>query len=68
MKSFKTGDEHCVLVARVSNDTLSDLIQREAGHIFKESGDNYLFMIEPILIKTLKQELHCLVHALRTIP
>ena len=29
---------------RVPNDVVSDLIQREAGHIFHESGDNYLFM------------------------
>ncbi|UZJ45969.1 methyl-accepting chemotaxis protein [Marinimicrobium sp. C6131] len=33
--------------ARVPNDVLGDLIQREAGHIFTESGDNYLFMVEP---------------------
>lgn len=32
--------------ARVPNDVMSDLIQREAGHIFEESGDNYLFMID----------------------
>jgi len=54
MKSLKIGDESCVLIARVSNDTLSDLIQREAGHIFKESGDNYLFMIEPYFNKNIK--------------
>ena len=54
MKSFKINNESCVLVARVSNDTLSDLIQREAGHIFKESGDNYLFMIEPYFNKNIK--------------
>jgi len=54
MKSFKLGDENCVLIARVSNDTLSDLIQREAGHIFKESGDNYLFMIDPYFNKNIK--------------
>jgi methyl-accepting chemotaxis protein len=34
------------LYARVPNDVLGDLIQREAGHIFPESGDNYLFMVE----------------------
>ena len=34
-----------VLYARVPNDVLGDLIQREAGHIFHESGDNYLFMV-----------------------
>ena len=32
---------------RVPNDVLGDLIQREAGHIFHESGDNYLFMVKP---------------------
>ena len=54
MKSFKRNDETLVLIARISNDTLSDLIQREAGHIFKESGDNYLFMIEPYFNKNIK--------------
>ena len=34
------------LCARIPNDVMSDLIQREAGHVFEESGDNYLFMIE----------------------
>ncbi|MDO6563078.1 methyl-accepting chemotaxis protein [Amphritea sp. 1_MG-2023] len=31
---------------RVPNDVLGDLIQREAGHIYPESGDNYIFMVE----------------------
>jgi methyl-accepting chemotaxis protein len=31
---------------RVPNDVMSDLIQREAGHIFRESGDNYIFMVK----------------------
>ncbi|WP_407276745.1 methyl-accepting chemotaxis protein [Halothiobacillus sp. DCM-1] len=31
--------------ARVPNDVLGDLIQREAGHIYPDSGDNYLFMV-----------------------
>lgn len=31
--------------ARVPNDVLGDLIQREAGHIYRDSGDNYLFMV-----------------------
>ncbi|MGE7113640.1 hypothetical protein [Lysinibacillus sp. NPDC047702] len=35
---------HSVLVARVPNDVLGDLIQREAGHIYPQSEDNYLFM------------------------
>ncbi|SMF16994.1 Methyl-accepting chemotaxis protein [Pseudogulbenkiania subflava DSM 22618] len=39
------GDTLGCLCARVPNDVLGDLIQREAGHIFHESGDNYLFMV-----------------------
>ena len=35
------------LCARVPNDVLGDLIQREAGHVFRDSGDNYLFMLKP---------------------
>lgn len=54
MKHVTCQNEKCLLVARVSNDTLSDLIQREAGHIFKESGDNYLFMIKPYFNKNIK--------------
>jgi methyl-accepting chemotaxis protein len=34
------------LCGRVPNDVLGDLIQREAGHVFIESGDNYLFMVK----------------------
>ncbi len=33
------------LCGRVPNDVLGDLIQREAGHVFVDSGDNYLFMV-----------------------
>jgi len=41
------ADGLCAAVcARIPNDVMSDLIQREAGHVFEESGDNYLFMIE----------------------
>jgi methyl-accepting chemotaxis protein len=36
------------LCGRVPNDVLGDLIQREAGHIYHESGDNYLFMVKPV--------------------
>jgi methyl-accepting chemotaxis protein len=32
--------------ARVPNDVLGDLIQREAGHIYPDSGDNYIFMVD----------------------
>lgn len=34
------------LCGRVPNDVLGDLIQREAGHIYSESGDNYIFMVD----------------------
>ncbi|WP_114418876.1 methyl-accepting chemotaxis protein [Marinospirillum perlucidum] len=34
------------ICARVPNDVLGDLIQREAGHVYPESGDNYIFMVE----------------------
>ncbi|MCD8548097.1 MAG: methyl-accepting chemotaxis protein [Aeromonadaceae bacterium] len=37
------------LCARIPNDVIGDLIQREAGHIFHESGDNYLFMVKSVL-------------------
>jgi len=34
------------LCGRVPNDVMGDLIQREAGHIYGESGDNYIFMVK----------------------
>jgi methyl-accepting chemotaxis protein len=34
------------LCGRVPNDVMGDLIQREAGHIYNESGDNYIFMVK----------------------
>ncbi len=43
------------LCARVPNDVMSDLIQREAGHIFHESGDNYLFMVKSAVDTSLPQ-------------
>jgi len=42
------------LCARVPNDVLGDLIQREAGHVFPESGDNYLFMVESVFAPEIK--------------
>lgn len=42
----RQGETLGCLALRVPNDVLGDLIQREAGHIFHESGDNYLFMVE----------------------
>lgn len=40
------GDIVGAVCGRVPNDVLGDLIQREAGHIYTESGDNYIFMVE----------------------
>lgn len=42
------------LCARVPNDVMSDLIQRESGHVYKNSGDNYLFMAESRFDKAIK--------------
>jgi methyl-accepting chemotaxis protein len=42
------------LCARVPNDVLGDIIQREAGHVFIESGDNYLFMAKPVFDPSIK--------------
>ncbi|MEC0126253.1 methyl-accepting chemotaxis protein [Paenibacillus pabuli] len=42
------------LCSRVPNDVLGDLIQRESGHIYPDSGDNYLFMAESKLRPTLQ--------------
>nr|WP_154984778.1 methyl-accepting chemotaxis protein [Paenibacillus xylanexedens] len=37
------------LCSRIPGDVLGDLIQRESGHIYPDSGDNYLFMAESVL-------------------
>lgn len=37
------------LCGRVPNDVLGDLIQRESGHVYPDSGDNYIFMAAPKL-------------------
>ncbi len=42
------------LCGRVPNDVLGDIIQREAGHVFIESGDNYLFMVKPVFDTAIK--------------
>ncbi|WP_028304323.1 methyl-accepting chemotaxis protein [Oceanospirillum maris] len=34
------------IAGRVPNDVIGDLIQREAGHVYPESGDNYVFMVK----------------------
>ncbi|MDR3409457.1 MAG: methyl-accepting chemotaxis protein [Formivibrio sp.] len=43
-----------ILCARVPNDVVGDLIQREGGHVFHESGDNYLFMAKPVFDSTIQ--------------
>jgi methyl-accepting chemotaxis protein len=43
-----------LLCGRVPNDVIGDIIQREAGHIFSESGDNYLFMVSSKFDHTIK--------------
>lgn len=35
-----------ILVGRVLNDDMSNVIQDEDTHVYKDSGDNYLFMIK----------------------
>ena len=34
------------LCGRVPNDVMSDVLQDEDSHVYKESGDNYLFMVK----------------------
>lgn len=41
---FKNEELQYIMIARIPNDVISDLIQREAGHVYPDSGDNYLFM------------------------
>jgi methyl-accepting chemotaxis protein len=43
------------ICGRVPNDVLGDIIQREAGHIYPESGDNYLFMVDSKFDTSIKQ-------------
>lgn len=43
-----------ILGARVPNDVVGDLIQREGGHVFHESGDNYLFMAKSAFDPTIQ--------------
>lgn len=50
----KNGKTVACLCGRVPNDVLGDLIQREAGHVFIESGDNYLFMVKSVFDPSIK--------------
>lgn len=43
------GEYAGTLCGRVPNDVLGDLIQRESGHVYPDSGDNYIFMAKPHL-------------------
>jgi Methyl-accepting chemotaxis protein len=43
------GEQAGTLCGRVPNDVIGDLIQRESGHVYPDSGDNYLFMAKPAL-------------------
>ena len=45
---IRAGQTVALLGARIPNDVIGDLIQREGGHIFHESGDNYLFMAKAV--------------------
>ncbi|GAE07971.1 methyl-accepting chemotaxis protein [Paenibacillus sp. JCM 10914] len=38
-----------ILCGRVPGDVIGDLIQRESGHVYPDSGDNYIFMAKPNL-------------------
>ncbi|MBP1962222.1 methyl-accepting chemotaxis protein [Paenibacillus aceris] len=48
---MENGEWKGVICGRVPNDVLGDLIQRESGHVYPDSGDNYLFMAKPVLNK-----------------
>lgn len=45
------GEWQGSLCGRVPNDVIGDLIQRESGHVYPDSGDNYIFMAKPELNK-----------------
>lgn len=42
----KYNGRKAVLCGRIPNDVMCDIIQDEDTHVYKESGDNYLFMIK----------------------
>ncbi|WP_242875945.1 methyl-accepting chemotaxis protein [Cellulosilyticum sp. I15G10I2] len=44
-KNDNTG-RTSILCGRIPNDVMSDIIQDEDTHIYKDSGDNYLFMVK----------------------
>jgi len=42
----KQNGRKAVICGRIPNDVMSDIIQDEDTHIYKESGDNYIFMLK----------------------
>jgi len=48
------GSAQGCVCGRIPNDVIGDLIQREAGHIYRDSGDNYLFMVESHFDRSIK--------------
>ena len=46
---IEQGQWQGAFCGRVPNDVIGDLIQRESGHVYPDSGDNYLFMAKPKL-------------------
>lgn len=52
---FKDGELLYIMAARIPNDVISDLIQREAGHIYQDTGDNYIFMSKSNLDPSIEQ-------------
>lgn len=48
---MENGQWGGALCGRVPNDVIGDLIQRESGHVYPDSGDNYIFMAQPELNK-----------------
>lgn len=51
MPLIENGIWKGAVCGRVPNDVLGDLIQRESGHVYPDSGDNYIFMAKPGLNK-----------------
>ena len=45
---MREGQAVGCLCGRVPNDVIGDMIQREAGHVYPDSGDNYLFMARSV--------------------
>ncbi|MGP7818222.1 methyl-accepting chemotaxis protein [Niallia sp. 01092] len=52
---FNQGSLKYILAGRIPNDVVGDLIQREAGHVYQDSGDNYLFMAKSNFNPTIPQ-------------